>query len=256
MKIDSLNDLRIASPCNVPWANMIGTDRVRHCGQCSLNVYDISQLSSREALDLVIGTEGRLCLRLHRRLDGTVITRDCPVGLRALRRRVTRRAGAVLTALLSFSAALFAQGQPDDKRSCPNLKVIKIEGPQVPDQKSSVTGVLRTDEGSVSKGTPVNLINTLTKEICSTVTDENGKFQFLNLKSGAYTLAIDGLGSNIWPLTIQAGESLRLEPILSSVVVLSGISTGVLELPLMKEKPIYENGTMKLSGDLIRRLPH
>jgi hypothetical protein len=255
MKIDSLNDLRIASPCNVPWENMIGTDRVRHCGQCSLNVFDISQLSSREALDLVTSTEGRLCLRLHRRHDGTVITRDCPVGLRALRRRVTRRAGAVLTALLSFSSALFAQGQPDDKRSCTNLKVIKIEGPQVPDQKSSLTGVLRTADGSVGKGTTISLINTVTKEVFSTVSDENGKFQFLDLKSGAYTLAIDGLGSNIWPLTIQAGEALRVEPILNSVVF-TGISSGIVELPLAKEKPIYENGTMRLSGDLIQRLPH
>jgi len=29
MKRDLLDDLRIASPCNVPWANMIGADRIK-----------------------------------------------------------------------------------------------------------------------------------------------------------------------------------------------------------------------------------
>jgi hypothetical protein len=35
-----------------------------------------------EAERLVVEKEGRLCVRFHRRADGTVLTRDCPVGLR------------------------------------------------------------------------------------------------------------------------------------------------------------------------------
>src|SRR6266550_6849043 len=102
MKEDLLDRIRIASPCNVSWESMSGTERARFCSQCKLNVYDISQLSRQEAIALIAGTQGRICGRIHRRADGTMLTRDCPVGLRALRRRVTRVAGASLAAVLSL----------------------------------------------------------------------------------------------------------------------------------------------------------
>ncbi|MDP6445185.1 MAG: hypothetical protein QF805_15410, partial [Pirellulaceae bacterium] len=37
----------------------------------------------------------RLCVRIYRRSDGTVITKDCPVGLRAARLQVVRMLTAV-----------------------------------------------------------------------------------------------------------------------------------------------------------------
>jgi hypothetical protein len=43
-------------------------------------------MSREEAEELIIQKEGRLCVRFFRRYDGTLMTRDCPIGLRALRR--------------------------------------------------------------------------------------------------------------------------------------------------------------------------
>jgi hypothetical protein len=43
-------------------------------------------------------------VRFYRRADGTVITRDCPVGLRALRRRLARVL-ATMAAMLTFVLA-------------------------------------------------------------------------------------------------------------------------------------------------------
>ena len=63
---------------------MSGDDRVRFCDLCNLHVYDISRLSRKEAEALITKTEGRICARVYRRTDGTVITKDCPVGLRAM----------------------------------------------------------------------------------------------------------------------------------------------------------------------------
>ena len=48
-----LEDLRIASPCPVAWESMTGDERVRHCRECGLNVYDISRLTRAEAVRLV-----------------------------------------------------------------------------------------------------------------------------------------------------------------------------------------------------------
>ena len=101
-----LKNVRIASPCNADWDQMIGDERVRFCGQCSLNVYNLSGMTRKEAVELIEHNEGRLCIRYFKRADGSVITKNCPVGLQAIRRRMSRVRRAVSTAVLSFFAGL------------------------------------------------------------------------------------------------------------------------------------------------------
>lgn len=94
--------LRIASPCDVPWSAMAGDDRVRHCGQCDRLVYQVARLTAEEVEALFRAGGEAPCLQLRRRADGTVITVDCPVGVRRLRARRTRLvAAAALTGLLA-----------------------------------------------------------------------------------------------------------------------------------------------------------
>ena len=76
--MSALDGLRIARPCPASWSAMEGDDRVRHCSRCRLNVYNLSAMTEAEALRLLAETEGRRCIRLYRRADGTVLTRDCP----------------------------------------------------------------------------------------------------------------------------------------------------------------------------------
>ena len=100
-----LDDLRVASPCPASWADMKGDDRVRHCLGCRKNVYNLSAMTRPQAEALVQETEGRLCVRFYRRPDGTILTADCPVGLRAVQRRMARLAGALAAAFLGIFAA-------------------------------------------------------------------------------------------------------------------------------------------------------
>jgi hypothetical protein len=82
---------------------MRGDDRVRFCDRCNLDVYNLAGMSRGEAETLVRRSAGRLCVRLYRRQDGTVLTRDCPLGLRALRRKAVHawsRAIAFVAVLL------------------------------------------------------------------------------------------------------------------------------------------------------------
>ena len=81
---------------------MHGNDRARFCGSCDRNVYNIVGLSRGEIESLVETTEGRLCVRMYQRADETVLTQNCPVGLLAVRKRVTTLAGAALSALLGL----------------------------------------------------------------------------------------------------------------------------------------------------------
>lgn len=102
----ALEDIRIASPCHASWDAMQGDDRVRHCGSCQKNVYDLSNMTRDDAEALLEKTEGRVCVRFYRRSDGTVLTQDCPVGLARVRRRLAL-IGAGVAAGLGLVAAFF-----------------------------------------------------------------------------------------------------------------------------------------------------
>jgi len=100
-----LDNLRVASPCTANWDTMKGSDSARFCGECRKNVYNLSAMTRAEAETLIAGAEGRLCVRYYRRADGTVMTEDCPVGVRTVRQRIARWARAVSAAALALVAA-------------------------------------------------------------------------------------------------------------------------------------------------------
>ncbi len=119
---DFLQQLKIASPCSAQWEGMQGDDKVRHCQDCKLNVYNLSGMQKSEAEDLIHNAEGRVCVRMLRRADGTVLVQDCPVGVKALRLKLAKVAGLVLTALL------FACGRKTEQ--APPAKTQQIENPR------------------------------------------------------------------------------------------------------------------------------
>lgn len=99
-ELRSLEEIRIARPCPALWEEMAGDDRVRYCDLCGKNVYNLSALSRKAATELVAKTEGKLCALLYRRQDGTVLSADCPVGVRGFVARLVRRAFAAAAGLL------------------------------------------------------------------------------------------------------------------------------------------------------------
>jgi hypothetical protein len=82
-KIANLGTFALASPCTESWAAMKGTDTVRHCERCDLDVYDARKMTVAE-LEQRFATGRRVCLRLWVRFDGTLLTKDCPSGVKAL----------------------------------------------------------------------------------------------------------------------------------------------------------------------------
>src|SRR5215831_17886207 len=95
-----LANIGVASPCPADWENMVGDERMRHCSECNLNVYNLSAMTERQVQELIASSRGkRLCARFYRRADGTILTQDCPWSLRALKQRASRIAAAVLAAM-------------------------------------------------------------------------------------------------------------------------------------------------------------
>lgn len=99
-----LDRIKIASPCTAEWRFMLGNDLVRFCGQCNKNVYNLSAMTRPQAEDLIRRLEGQLCARYYMRKDGTILTSDCPVGLRAFKQRLSRIKTAIFAVLISFFA--------------------------------------------------------------------------------------------------------------------------------------------------------
>jgi Gram-negative bacterial TonB protein C-terminal len=97
-----LDNIKVAAPCNAEWRFMYGSDRVRFCGQCSKNVYNLSAMTREDAEDLIRRTEGQLCVRFYRREDGTVLTSNCPVGVKALRDKLKRASTGIIAVLLGL----------------------------------------------------------------------------------------------------------------------------------------------------------
>lgn len=95
--------VRIASPCSEKWESMSGDDRVRHCAKCRLDVLDLRALTEPEVLALLKKVSGgeRVCGRVYRRADGTVLTKDCPTGVALVRKRVLMGLSVAATLVLA-----------------------------------------------------------------------------------------------------------------------------------------------------------
>jgi hypothetical protein len=84
-----LDLIEIASPCPVDWASMSGDDARRFCSQCKLHVYNLSEMTEKQAEQFVRQQSGKkkpACVRFFRRADGTILTRDCHTIRMQLRR--------------------------------------------------------------------------------------------------------------------------------------------------------------------------
>jgi hypothetical protein len=203
--LDILDNIRVASPCPASWEKMSGDDRVRHCQLCQLNVYNLSEMTRAEAERLIISREGRLCVRFYRRADGTILTRDCPRGWRALTARVSRVAGAVLTALMAvtpvFSQSQSAPASPTqagDKQAQSALDVTVLDPTDAVIQNAKVI-VCRC------------IKNEKEKDASYASTDASGVARFQGLPVGTYEITVQARGFKVSRQTITVTKPGQIQ---------------------------------------------
>jgi len=248
-----IRNLRVASPCHVGWERMSGDERVRFCDSCQLHVYNLSEMTTREIESLVLKTRGRICGRMYKRSDGTIIARDCPVGLRAVRRRVSRRATAILATLLSLGSSVFSQSKDDKVESCKQSKSIEIER-----KKSSALGAsifrgrVIDPVSAVVPNAKVTLFTKSSKSGITVITDVDGMFSLDGFKAGVYSLKVEAHGFKA--IAVKAIE-LKSDEAVTATLVLQ--ADGVVTMGIIVATPDIEssNGTTIIRGDYIRKLP-
>ncbi len=146
----NLDEVCIASPCPVKWDQMRGDEQTRFCDLCHLNVYNISKMTRAEATDL-LKSKGDVCLRLFRRKDGTVMTKDCPVGVSAAQQFKRRVIGFVAAAFAVIGGAGIVVAQKIYSENVNSSKDLELAGrPYHPDlePKSKKLGLNDIIEGS------------------------------------------------------------------------------------------------------------
>ncbi|CAN5896913.1 hypothetical protein BH11MYX2_BH11MYX2_24120 [soil metagenome] len=108
-RLPVLDNIRVATPCSADWNQMTGDERARHCGECKKDVFNLSGMTRDEAQALMIEKNGQLCVRYFQRKDGTILLKDCSIGISQKRKRRVIAAGAML---LLGGAALLAFKRP------------------------------------------------------------------------------------------------------------------------------------------------
>ncbi|HKV92640.1 MAG TPA: carboxypeptidase-like regulatory domain-containing protein [Candidatus Angelobacter sp.] len=189
-----LSNIRIASPCPTEWSKMIGDERVRHCSECNLNVYNLSAMTEREVKKLIEGNRGqRLCARMYRRADGTVLTQDCPWGWRAMQRRISRVAGVALTFLMSVGVAVAKTKPQQDVQACT----------QRSEKEPNIALTVMDQDGAVIPNAEVLLELKDGKERISGKTGALGQWSQSKLQSGSYVLTVNSPGFQSLKKTIH-----------------------------------------------------
>ncbi|MDQ3711758.1 MAG: carboxypeptidase-like regulatory domain-containing protein [Acidobacteriota bacterium] len=246
-----INSLRVASPCTVGWETMSGDERVRHCNSCELNIYNITEMTKLEVEDLITKRKDRVCIRLYKRADGTVLTKDCPVGIRAYQKRVARFAGAALTTILGLFSVSF--GQKEDKKSIDASK-IKIVRTINQNQESVLSGIVSDSSGAVIAGVELRLYKEGSKEFLKVDSDDEGNYIFKDIPSGKYILeaSFSNFGmKKIINLQIKSGEKLTMNVELKPLNTIVGI---FLEEPLIDTTS--SSLTTKFTRKQIENLPY
>ncbi|HEY4012216.1 MAG TPA: hypothetical protein VGM06_02670 [Polyangiaceae bacterium] len=159
-RLSILDQVKIASPCTAKWEDMVGDDRIRFCAHCRKDVYDLSAMQRDEAEALLHEKSGGMCARLYRRVDGTVMTADCPTGLRRKRRRraVAATVGGGVLAVAALGSSVVDRSVATSTRTM-GAVAIPIRQLPVPNEPQDIEpptmGFMRMGKVAVPRAKPV-----------------------------------------------------------------------------------------------------
>lgn len=229
---------------------MAGDERVRHCTLCDLNVYNFAEMSGDEVRELLARSEGRVCARLYRRADGTILTKDCPRGVRALRQKLSQWSSATMAALMSMAALVTGCATLPASKTKVKLEVERTATAQ----PASFTGVVGDRSGAPMPGVTVVLRNESVPREIRTVTDSDGAFALNSLSEGLYRveIALAGFDSALVEhVALKPGEITHARVSLQ-VSAWDTVTVGVIAV---EQEPMNDRLTTTFPADFLKKIP-
>lgn len=247
-----INKLRVAAPCSVPWETMTGDDRVRRCNSCELSIYNISEMTASEVRNLIEQTEGRVCARLYKRADGSVITKDCPVGLRRFYKRTAQFAGAALSTIFALFSFGFGQSNAKNEKTCKTSgKIVSVESRNL----NLVEGTITNSNCAIVPGAKITLINVNTKREYQVTSNKKGYYRILLNAPGLYQYKAEFPGFLTYgkTLDISNNESLQINASLEVASEMIGIIVLIdEEIPI---DPKSSSNTFRITRKMMEKQP-
>src|SRR5262249_25658731 len=176
--------ISVASPCSADWNQMPGGTQVRHCSQCNLDVYNFSEMTATEVETLIAARTGRLCGRFYQRADGTMLTKNCPVGFRSALLRSARAAAAALTTLVSIAPTIARAHRPQESSNTAHTRA---------ESQSFVLQILDPAGGAVPNAA-LEITSETTGKRVQAVTDADGNAHLTGLPPGVYDVVVQASG--------------------------------------------------------------
>lgn len=190
-----LYQLKVVSPCSTDWDRMSGDEKKRFCTECDKFVYDFSQMTRRQVEAIVSIYQGRMCARITRLPDGSLLTLENPPAHPLVARRASPVVNATLAAILGLSVPANAL----------NIDVSAAHLIVRSDADSDVTrapygggealvgGTVFDPQAAAIPNAAVKLISDAGAEL-KTKTSAEGEFAFAQVPFGSYILLIEARG--------------------------------------------------------------
>lgn len=213
MSKNILDRISVANPCEMAWEEMQGDAQKRYCGYCDKHVYNLSQMSRREAENLLRATNGKLCARFERNADGRIHTMDEPIALPRFNQKFLRLAATTMSAALSLSPTVIAK----PVRNLPVLNLTQEQKeksePQEKEKTGKIYGTVFDVSGAAIPNAQVILVNFATNQEFFTSSSSEGSFEFSSLDVGVYRLIVQVHGfRNFFKngIVLQSGQVQKL----------------------------------------------
>jgi hypothetical protein len=235
-----LDRVEIVSPCTADWNAMQGTDEVRFCSECRKYVYNLSEMTRREAEALLSTRRNQMCARLLRDLERQTITLESLPPIRLMSWKPGPVANAIVSALISIApmGASLASAKVLSDHTHPFDSGAKRPLPA--EMQAALAGVVSDENDTPIVGALVTITTESTGEILSQLTAEGGEFRFDGLDPRTYIVEVQHAGyriSKLHDVILYQGEVRRLDVGLEKLMVVMG-AVGYVPLPL---RILYQN---------------
>ena len=222
-KTKYIDQVRVETPCSESWEEMIGNDQVRFCSHCAKDVNNISAMTRKEAMRLVVKHNGRLCVRYR-----TEPRNNRPIFLDTLT-KITRRSPAMTAGIMATSFAVataaYAQSEPQPiPQNQSQIVLNKTDG-----DTSAVSGYVTDPNGAAVPFAVVTLTNEKTFEYLAANASLEGFYEFKDVPAGEYTIRFEGGGFEAREqksVSVGGGGELRRDAQLSVAGVAETVNVG------------------------------
>jgi hypothetical protein len=190
-----LDQLKIVSPCSTDWDQMAGDEKKRFCSECNKFVYDFSQMTRRQVEAMVSIHQGRMCARITRLPDGSLLTLETPPAHPIVDRRASTVVNATLAAILGLSVPANALNAEVSAAQLVVRSDADSDGAKAPygGGEGLVGGIVLDPQVAAIPNAVVKLISDAGVEL-KTKTSTEGEFAFARVPFGSYLLLVEAQG--------------------------------------------------------------